>query len=171
MFQRGFVVAQRYEIEQFVGKGGMGEVYAATDQMTGRRVALKTVLCTATDDLRAVRKLLDEVVNAQRVAHPHVGSGRACPATAGGCAVGSASGSAECVTASGTAECVTAEYAASERGSAGCAPSGRVRIAGAGRASRAPDGATCGSGRACCWKSAQRQGQGDRAPGGGRHCK
>jgi hypothetical protein len=72
MFQRGFVVAQRYEIEQFVGKGGMGEVYAATDQMTGRRVALKTVLCTATDDLRAVRKLLDEVVNAQRVAHPHV---------------------------------------------------------------------------------------------------
>lgn len=72
MFQRGFVVAQRYEIAQFVGKGGMGEVYAATDQMTGRRVALKTVLCTATDDLRAVRKLLDEVVNAQRVAHPHV---------------------------------------------------------------------------------------------------
>lgn len=72
MFQRGFLVAQRYEIEQFVGKGGMGEVYAATDQMTGRRVALKTVLCTATDDLRAVRKLLDEVVNAQRVAHPHV---------------------------------------------------------------------------------------------------
>src|SRR6185436_9283819 len=50
----------------------MGEVYAATDQMTGRRVALKTVLCTATDDARAIRKLLDEVVNAQRVAHPHV---------------------------------------------------------------------------------------------------
>jgi serine/threonine protein kinase len=71
-FQRGFVAAGRYQIEQFVGRGGMGEVYAATDQMTGRRVALKTVLCTATDDARAIRKLLDEVVNAQRVAHPHV---------------------------------------------------------------------------------------------------
>jgi len=71
-FQPGFVAAGRYEIEQFVGRGGMGEVYAATDQMTGRRVALKTVLCTATDDARAIRKLLDEVVNAQRVAHPHV---------------------------------------------------------------------------------------------------
>jgi hypothetical protein len=71
-FHRGFVAAGRYEIVSFLGKGGMGEVYAALDQLTGKKVALKTVVCTATDDARAVRKLFDEVLNAQRVAHPHV---------------------------------------------------------------------------------------------------
>jgi hypothetical protein len=71
-FHRGFLAAGRYEIADFVGRGGMGEVYAAIDQLTGKRVALKTVVCTATDDARAVRKLFDEVLNAQRVAHPHV---------------------------------------------------------------------------------------------------
>jgi hypothetical protein len=71
-FQRGFIAAGRYEILSFLGKGGMGEVYAALDQLTGKKVALKTVVCTATDDVRAVRKLFDEVLNAQRVAHPHV---------------------------------------------------------------------------------------------------
>lgn len=71
-FHRGFLAAGRYEIVAFVGRGGMGEVYAALDQLTGKRVALKTVVCTATDDARAVRKLLDEVLNAQRVAHPHI---------------------------------------------------------------------------------------------------
>ncbi|HTV20747.1 MAG TPA: protein kinase [Polyangiaceae bacterium] len=71
-FQRGFLVADRYQIVRFVGRGGMGEVYSAIDRMTGRLVALKTVVCTAADDARAVRKLLDEVVNAQRVSHPNV---------------------------------------------------------------------------------------------------
>lgn len=71
-FHHGFCVAGRYQIDRFLGRGGMGEVYAAIDQMTGRAVALKTVLCSAADDARAIRKLLDEVVHAQRVAHPHV---------------------------------------------------------------------------------------------------
>jgi hypothetical protein len=71
-FHSGFAAAGRYEILSFLGKGGMGEVYAALDQLTGKKVALKTVVCTATDDVRAVRKLFDEVLNAQRVAHPHV---------------------------------------------------------------------------------------------------
>jgi eukaryotic-like serine/threonine-protein kinase len=71
-FHDGSIVANRYRIESFIGKGGMGEVYAAEDRLTRRRVALKTVLCTAADDPRAIRTLLGEVANAQRVAHPHV---------------------------------------------------------------------------------------------------
>src|SRR4029079_14797546 len=32
-----------YEIEQPLGKGGMGSVYAATDSQTGQRVAIKAL--------------------------------------------------------------------------------------------------------------------------------
>jgi serine/threonine protein kinase len=71
-FAPGDVVKDRYTIERFVGKGGMGEVYRSFDRLLGKPVALKTVLCASGDDPRAVRKLFDEVRNAQRVAHPHV---------------------------------------------------------------------------------------------------
>jgi serine/threonine protein kinase len=71
-FTMGSVVKERYLIERFVGKGGMGEVYAAFDRLMQQRVALKTLLCTTSDDPRAVRKLFAEVRNAQRVGHAHV---------------------------------------------------------------------------------------------------
>lgn len=71
-FTIGSVVKERYLIERFVGKGGMGEVYAAFDRLMQQRVALKTLLCTTSDDPRAVRKLFAEVRNAQRVGHAHV---------------------------------------------------------------------------------------------------
>lgn len=71
-FTAGSLVKERYLIERFVGKGGMGEVYAAFDRLMQQRVALKTLLCTTSDDPRAVRKLFAEVRNAQRVGHAHV---------------------------------------------------------------------------------------------------
>jgi serine/threonine protein kinase len=71
-FHAGSLLEGRYRVLRFLGKGGMGEVYEARDELTQKRVALKTVLCTAADDPRAIRKLFGEVVHAQRVAHPHV---------------------------------------------------------------------------------------------------
>lgn len=71
-FPPGALVHERYEIRRFVGRGGMGEVYEAFDVLMGTRVALKTVLCTASDQPQAFRKLKDEVRNAQRIAHPNV---------------------------------------------------------------------------------------------------
>jgi len=71
-FATGSVVNSRYRIERFVGRGGMGEVYEAFDQLMDRRVALKTVLCTVADRPRASRRFKEEVRNAQRVAHAHV---------------------------------------------------------------------------------------------------
>jgi serine/threonine protein kinase len=71
-FSPGTLVKERYLIERFVGRGGMGEVYAAFDRLMEQRVALKTLLYTATDDPRAVRKLFAEVRNAQRVGHAQV---------------------------------------------------------------------------------------------------
>ena len=71
-FGSGSVVASRYVIRRFVGRGGMGEVYEAFDQLMDRRIALKTVLCTVADRPRAARRFKEEVRNAQRVGHPHV---------------------------------------------------------------------------------------------------
>jgi len=71
-FKPGSVINARYRIRSFVGRGGMGEVYEAFDQLMDRRIALKTVLCTVADRPRAARRLKEEVRNAQRVGHPHV---------------------------------------------------------------------------------------------------
>src|SRR5688572_12259607 len=71
-FKPGTMLADRYRIKRFIGQGGMGEVYEAFDEMLRTRVALKTVLATAGDSTKAIRKLFDEVRNAQRVTHPSV---------------------------------------------------------------------------------------------------
>jgi hypothetical protein len=71
-FTPGNVVNSRYQIQSFVGRGGMGEVYEAFDQLMDRRVALKTVLCNVADRPRASRRFKEEVRNAQRVGHSQV---------------------------------------------------------------------------------------------------
>ncbi len=71
-FNPGSVVSSRYLIRSFLGRGGMGEVYEAIDRLMGTRVALKTLLCTVADRPRAARRFKEEVLNAQRVGHPHV---------------------------------------------------------------------------------------------------
>lgn len=72
MFQPGAKVAQRYVIERFVARGGMGEVYAAHDEELQDRVALKTVTATASDNHRAIRRLKAEVQLARKVSHENV---------------------------------------------------------------------------------------------------
>jgi Protein kinase domain len=71
-FVAGNLVSARYVVERFVARGGMGEVYEARDCKLGERVALKTVLCTAADNPRAARKLLEEVQLARRIQHRNV---------------------------------------------------------------------------------------------------
>src|SRR4029079_4490051 len=42
--QPGEVIAERFELEQRVGSGGMGEVYRARDRTSGEAVAVKVLL-------------------------------------------------------------------------------------------------------------------------------
>jgi TolB-like protein len=60
-----------YRIEEPLGEGGMGEVWAAQDLRLGRRVALKRVRTGVVDD-RTRRRLWREARAAAAVNHPHV---------------------------------------------------------------------------------------------------
>jgi serine/threonine protein kinase len=69
---RGDVVAGRYEIRAFLGRGGMGAVYRAHDRTLGEDVAIKVVRpgLLGTPDGQA--RFLSEIKLARRVSHPGV---------------------------------------------------------------------------------------------------
>ena len=71
-FLPGTVLAGRYRIAGLLGRGGMGEVYRATDLTLGQSVALKFLPeATASDD-RALARFYNEVRIARQVTHPNV---------------------------------------------------------------------------------------------------
>ncbi|MFD7323613.1 serine/threonine-protein kinase [Streptomyces sp. NPDC059875] len=65
------LVADRYRLHSCVGRGGMGEVWQATDEVLGRSVAVKLMLGHGTDPSAADRFRL-EAQTAARLSHPHV---------------------------------------------------------------------------------------------------
>jgi len=71
-FLPGTMLAGRYRIAGLLGRGGMGEVYRATDLALGQSVALKFLPeATARDD-RALARFYNEVRMARQVTHPNV---------------------------------------------------------------------------------------------------
>jgi eukaryotic-like serine/threonine-protein kinase len=68
---RGATVG-RYVIEELLGAGGMGVVYAARDSQLERRVALKMVRRGATDDEAMQARLLREAKAMAKLSHPNV---------------------------------------------------------------------------------------------------
>jgi serine/threonine-protein kinase len=67
----GALIAGRYKLERLLGEGGMGEVWAATHEITGGRVALK-FLKASLDPKDARRRFLREARAATLVDHPNV---------------------------------------------------------------------------------------------------
>jgi predicted ATPase len=61
-----------YEIVSFLGAGGMGEVYVATDVRLGRRVALKLLPARADEDPELVRRFTQEAQAASALNHPNI---------------------------------------------------------------------------------------------------
>ena len=60
-----------FRLEEFVGSGGMGAVYRATDLTLGRTVALKVVSREHTDE-ETLRRFRNEAQNAARLDHPNI---------------------------------------------------------------------------------------------------
>jgi eukaryotic-like serine/threonine-protein kinase len=72
-FEAGQVVAQRYRIQRLLGKGGMGAVYLADDEVLGELVALKVISSAfAADEAAMVARFRREAAAARKVSAPTV---------------------------------------------------------------------------------------------------
>ena len=71
-FPTGALLLDRYRIVALLGRGGMGEVYRATDLKLGQTVALKFLPEASLHDERALARFHNEVRTARQVSHPNV---------------------------------------------------------------------------------------------------
>jgi predicted Ser/Thr protein kinase len=71
-FPPGALLLERYRIIALLGRGGMGEVYRATDLKLGQPVALKFLPDSVAKDERALARFRNEVRIARQVSHPNV---------------------------------------------------------------------------------------------------
>ena len=71
-FPPGAVLAQRYRIVHFLGRGGMGAVFRADDLLLGQPVALKFLPAAASASASALSRFRNEVRTARQVSHPNV---------------------------------------------------------------------------------------------------
>ena len=72
VFAPGQVIAGRYRIVRLVGRGGMGEIYEATQVETGKRLAIKTVLPQLLGNRKIVARFERESDLSRRISHPCV---------------------------------------------------------------------------------------------------
>jgi serine/threonine protein kinase/tetratricopeptide (TPR) repeat protein len=68
----GDLVAGRYAITGMIGRGGMGEVYEAQDQLLDEKVALKTLRADLSRNDAYIRRFQKEIQLARKVTHPNV---------------------------------------------------------------------------------------------------
>ncbi len=72
LLEPGAVVANRYEIREMIGKGGMGQVFLAHDRKTNQDVALKTLHGRHTANHDVVARFVREVRLARQLDHPGI---------------------------------------------------------------------------------------------------
>ncbi len=70
--QKGRVIANRYEILELLGQGGMGAVYKAQDRELGRPVAIKTIRTDLADNPLVLQRFKQEIIVARQVTHKNV---------------------------------------------------------------------------------------------------
>jgi serine/threonine protein kinase len=62
----------RYEIIRLLGRGGMGEVYLASDSALGRRVAIKILPTALQSDAKMRGRFMNEARAVAALNHPNV---------------------------------------------------------------------------------------------------
>ena len=72
VFQPGQVVGQKYRIDRIIGQGGMAAVWEATNERTGKKVALKVILQSLASQHEAEHLFHFEALATSRVNHPNV---------------------------------------------------------------------------------------------------
>src|SRR5919197_808947 len=68
----GDLIADRYELEELCGSGGMSSVYKARDTLLERNVALKILHSHYSDDEEYVQRFRHEARTVARLAHPNI---------------------------------------------------------------------------------------------------
>jgi len=66
------VLAQRYRLTEVIGEGGMGVIFAATDERLDRQVAIKVIKAQHFDDGAMRQRFAREALILARVDHPNV---------------------------------------------------------------------------------------------------
>lgn len=72
MVETGDVLGGRYRLDERIAAGGMGTVFAATDDKLGRTVALKLLRDSLADDARFVERFRREARSAASLSHPNI---------------------------------------------------------------------------------------------------
>ncbi|MBO5303074.1 MAG: Stk1 family PASTA domain-containing Ser/Thr kinase [Lachnospiraceae bacterium] len=72
MLTTGMFVADRYEIIEKIGAGGMSDVYKARDHILGRFVAIKVLKQEFSEDVNFVTKFRTEAQSAAGLEHPNI---------------------------------------------------------------------------------------------------
>jgi serine/threonine protein kinase len=70
--RRGAIFAQRYEIIEELGRGGMGRLYRALDTKIAQEVALKILRHEISRDQTIIDRFSNELKTARRIAHKNV---------------------------------------------------------------------------------------------------
>ena len=71
-FVAGSILGERYRIIALLGRGGMGEVYRATDLKLNQPVALKFLPEALSKDQKSLNRFYNEVKIARQISHPNV---------------------------------------------------------------------------------------------------
>jgi eukaryotic-like serine/threonine-protein kinase len=72
MSTEGRVLADRYAVGELLGRGGMAEVYLATDRLLDRHVAVKVLGSWLANDGTFVERFRREALAAARISHPNL---------------------------------------------------------------------------------------------------
>ena len=70
--QIGETLANRYQIKELIGQGGMGAVYRAFDGNRDEDIALKVLLPSLTKNERALERFLNEARVSSKLSHPNI---------------------------------------------------------------------------------------------------